>query len=56
MDNLDFLDAGLPVEHNDSNISHEISKFLQFCKKINKRPGKLTDDEFNLFYKEQINA
>ena len=53
MDNLDFLDAGLPAEHNDNDVSHEISHFLEFCKNTNKRPEQLTDRELNLFYKEQ---
>lgn len=50
---LDFLDNGLPIEHNeDVDISSEISKFRDYCNSIRKTPEQLTAEELNNFYKK----
>lgn len=51
--NLDFLDDGLPIEHNENiDISSEISKFKDYCNSVGKTPEQLTDEELNKFYDE----
>lgn len=55
--NLDFLDNGLPIEHNDSiDISAEIKNFINYCKTIKKKPSELTEEELNAFYKKAFIA
>lgn len=49
---LDFLDNGLPVEREDPEVaSREILEYRRYCKSIGKRPGHLTQEELETFWK-----
>ena len=48
---LSFLDNGLVVEPtSDTDVSAEISKFIEYCRSLGKKPGQLTEEELQRFY------
>jgi len=48
--NLDFLDCGLPVEHDQEHtIRESMKQFRKYCDSLEKRPCDLTEDELQKF-------
>ena len=51
--NLEFLDAGFPVESGNFEIaSEEFAKFRKYCELLGKKPNDLTEEELANFTNE----
>ena len=53
--NLERLDVGLPVEHDEHDVaSNELYKFRQYCKALGKEASQLTNNELESYYLNNV--